>query len=267
LVLVLLVPTLAEPGFATVSSRVFLPTSARQSRQAPSPSGSAINWQLTATDHFDITYAPELAPHLQRIRGLAERAYQQVSSDLQHELSLRPLLVLFGTRGELQQAIASGTVPGNREHILLPLDAPGARTDGDLVHELTHVFAFDIVPSSARTDIPRWMHEGLAELERGEWSESDLAMLRERLRINTLPRLGSLQVGASPDAAELYRIFGHAALDFLVARAGQDGLKRFLLSVRTSVANPTSVYLAAIGASADDFDQRFDEYLRARFPV
>jgi hypothetical protein len=84
----------------------------------------AVDWRVSETAHFDITYPPELDAKMARIGREAERAYRQVSSDLVHDLSLRPLLVLFGTRGELDRAVTSGTVPGNREHVLRPLDTP-----------------------------------------------------------------------------------------------------------------------------------------------
>lgn len=147
-------------------------------------------WRLAEADHFDITYTAELAQRVEAVKAEAERAYRRVSRDLQHELSLRPLLVLFATRSELERALASGTVPGNREHLLVPLDTPPAQAGGDLAHELAHVFAFDIVPSSARDDLPPWIHEGLADFVRGEWSPSDMAALGEALRTSLLPTLG-----------------------------------------------------------------------------
>jgi len=271
LVLAIIAAVIAAPGFAAAQPPAFSPAIARQIPPPPAPlprpGGSPNNWRVAATDHFDIAYTPELYAQIERIRRQAERAYRQVSSDLLHKLSLRPLLVLFSTRGELERAVTSGTVPGNREHILLPLDAPAARVDGDLVHELSHVFAFDIVPSLDRSDA-RWIHEGLAEFERGEWDMSDLAMLREMLRMNALPRLTGLRTGTLPGEPRLNHILGHAALDFLVSRAGRGSLKRFLLSLReSSVANPTDVYLAAVGLSVEEFDRGFDEYLRARFRV
>jgi hypothetical protein len=272
LVLAIIAPVIAAPDFAVAQPPVFSPGIARQiprlSTPPPPPGRSPIAWRVSGTDHFDITYAPELDVQIGRIGRQAERAYQQVSSDLRHDLSLRPLLVLFGTRAELERAVTSGTVPGNREHILLPLDAPAARVDGDLVHELAHVFAFDIVPSLDRREVPRWIQEGLAEFERGDWDASELAVLRQMLRMNTLPRLSGLRAGSLPAEPRINHILGHAAVDYLVSRAGRGTLKRFLLSLReSSVANPTDVYIAALGLSVDDFDRGFDEYLRARFPV
>lgn len=180
-------------------------------------------------------------------------------------MSLRPLLVLFGTRDDLQRAITAGTVPGNREHILLALDAPAPTVYGDLVHELAHAFVFDIVPSSGRSDFPRWIHEGIAEFERGEWGDGDSAVVRELLRTNTLPALSRLPPGRSAEVARLDKILGHAAFGFLVSRAGRDGPRRVLFSLREGVADPQDAYLAAAGLSAADFDQAFSEYLRGRF--
>ena len=81
------------------------------------------------------------------------------------------------------------------------------------------------------------------------------------------PRLDDLTVGASAEQARLLKILGHAAFDFLVSRAGQGSVRQVLLSWRESVDNPTDTYLTAIGLSAGDFDRRFGEYLKARFPV
>jgi hypothetical protein len=268
LVITIIALVVAASDFTVAQPRAFSPAIAAQNPSRSTPPPPPVNWQVSATDHFDITYAPELTAQIERISRQAERAYQQVSSDLLHDLSLRPLLVLFGTRGELARAVASGTVPGNREHILLPLDAPTGQVDGDLLHELAHVFAFDIVPSLDRSEAPRWIQEGLAEFERGTWDASDLAVLTQMLRMNALPRLSSLRAGSLPGEPRMSHILGHAAFDYLVLHAGRGAPKRFLLSLReTSVANPADLYLAALGVSADDFDRGFDEYLRARLPV
>jgi hypothetical protein len=149
----------------------------------------------------------------------------------------------------------------------LPLDTPAARRDGDLAHELAHVFAFDIVPSLDRREVPLWVQEGLAEFERDDWDASDVAVLRQMLRLDTLPRLSRLGAGALLGEPRLNQILGHAAFEYLVSRSGRGALKQFLLSLReTSVASPTDAYLAALGLSMHDFDRRFAEYLKARFP-
>jgi len=269
LALVLVVTVLIVPGFSAVRSSVSPPASTRQIQQLSNRQPGrppAADWQFTKTDHFEVAYTQELTPEVERVGAQAEHAYQRVSSDLQHALSIRPMLVLFSTRGELERALASGTVPRHHEHILLALDTPG-RTESEFVHELAHVFTFDIVPSSARTDFPRWMIEGLAEFQRGEWTEEGSAVVREWLGTNGLPRLSDLPLVTSAEQTRLLTIFGHAAFDFLESRAGQGGVRQLLLSLQTNADTPTQKYVTAVGLSSDDFDRRFGEYLRARFSV
>jgi hypothetical protein len=38
-------------------------------------------WHIYTTDHFEIYYYPDIEPHLARIAGYAESAYQQISAD------------------------------------------------------------------------------------------------------------------------------------------------------------------------------------------
>src|SRR5688572_29363700 len=60
-------------------------------------------------EHFDITCAPEFDGHAAVIGRRAENAYRRVASSLQHDLSFRPLLVLFETRAEQMRAVETRT--------------------------------------------------------------------------------------------------------------------------------------------------------------
>jgi len=222
-------------------------------------------WRLTNTDHFDITFTVISPGDLERVAATAERAYRRISAGLMHELSLRPLIVVYGTHTDLQRAIDARSFPGNREHLLWALDTPAVQADGGFVHELTHIFAFDIVPVTVGRGLPTWLHEGLAEFERGEWALDDLETIRDLLRVNRFPALGSLSPEASPNAAPIQKIVGHLAFDFLVARAGQDAVKRVLLSLRENVSSPIGAYLTAIGLTESKFEREFERYVRTRF--
>jgi hypothetical protein len=218
------------------------------------------DWQFAATEHFEVAFMPATADEVERIGAAAEGAYQHVSAQLMHELSLRPLLVLFSTRSDRQRALATGIIPIAEEHILWAVDIPTQ----DLVHEMTHAFAFDIVP---RRDLPGWLHEGLADFTRGTWGDEDAQLVREMLRMNTPPRLSTMSSPPSLGAPRVTTVVGHLAFDFLVARVGEESLKRLLLSLRESVANPFDVYLAATGLSAAEFEKEFERYVRTRFTV
>lgn len=210
---------------------------------------------------------PDNASRISAVGSLAERAYQQVRSDLLHDLSLKPLLVIFNTRGDLEQALADGGVmrldllPGDGPRILLWYDDPSL--PGTLVHEVTHAFIFDIIPPSGREDLPIWIHEGLADHERGDWREPDLALLRDMVRANAVPTM----TAAFSGDRRLHRILGHATFDFIVSRVGKDGVRRFLAALRNDpTSNLVGVYRTAFGPAFDDFNRGFEQYLRTRFP-
>ena len=214
-------------------------------------------------EHFDITCAPEFDGQAAVIGRRAENAYQRVASSLQHDLSFRPLLVLFETRAEQMRALETRTVPGNREHVIVALDIPGAGSEDNLVHELSHLFLFDVLSPALHGNVPVWILEGLAEHQRGHWEAADMAVLRNMVETGTTPTLSDLDTGRVDSRRSA--VFGHAAFDFLASRAGTDGAQRFFAALR---ANPgttlRNAYLAALGVLDADFDRAFGEYLKSR---
>ena len=235
----------------------------------PSPPLSrGADWHTYATDHFEIYFTPNLNAPLDRVAREAERAYGRVSTDLQHHLPSRVTLILFGTNrdmtvsdGAAAEIVRASGAPA-RDHLLLALEPAGAR-EGALAHELTHHFEFDMLPRSVLNGSPHWVREGLPEFERGEWVAGDLERLRELVRTNAVPRVSGLDHASFAD--RLNDSIGHAAFEFIDARWGKDGVRRFLAALAGSTASLERVYLAAFGLAPDDFDRGFTEYLRARF--
>ena len=115
------------------------------------------DWHIYKTDHFEIYYYAANEQHLERVASYAESAYQHVSSDLRHDLAQRVPLIIFKTHSEFeQQNVAPGQAPegvlafaeGERNRMLLPIDLAPDLLYGLIVHELTHVFQYDIIPTS-----------------------------------------------------------------------------------------------------------------------
>src|SRR5262247_1973349 len=146
-------------------------------------------WSIYTTDHFEIYYYPEIEQHLERIAGYAESAYQHVSSELKHDLAFKVPLILFKTSSEFQQ---QNVIPGaaqegvgafaepSRDRMVMPLDEPSDLMYRLIVHELTHVFEFDIIPTSLiRRSVPLWVNEGLSDYMTGLWRPTDLMTVRD----------------------------------------------------------------------------------------
>ncbi|MCH7747501.1 MAG: PD40 domain-containing protein [Acidobacteria bacterium] len=233
-------------------------------------------WHIYETDHFEIFYYPELEEHLARVASYAESAYAQISADLMHDLATRVPLVVFKTHSEFeQQNIAPGQSPEGvgafaepfRQRIVLPIDEPPDQLYRLITHELTHQFAFDIIPRSfIRRGIPLWVDEGLADYMAGVWRPLDLMSVRDAALSDILPRMSEfLDYGGFANARVVYNL-GHAAFEFIEERWGKEGVRQFLFSLRkTVIGGGGDIYEDAFDLSADEFDDAFESYIRDRF--
>jgi predicted Zn-dependent protease len=137
-----------------------------------------------------------------------------------------------------------------------------------LAHELAHVFAIQL----SRGRVPRWLTEGLSEVEtmraRPEWSRHDDVSIYRAFRRGELPSLLSLSnafitARTSEDAA---RTYAHSALavDFLERRFGfaaiRDALAAFGRGEREA-----AVLQRMAGVPGDALDKEFRAELAQRF--
>jgi hypothetical protein len=234
------------------------------------------NWYTYETDHFVMYYYPEIEPHLERMAGYAESAYQHVSSELKYDLAHKIPLILFQTSSEFQQ---QNVVPGAaqegvgafaepiRTRIVMPMDEPPDLLYRLIVHELTHQFDYDIIPASlVRRGSPLWIHEGLADYMTGEWRPQDLMAVRDAAVADIIPKMSRLEGYSDVGGARMIYNLGHAIFEFIESKWGKDGLRSYLFSLRKSViGGGEDAYEEAFKITADEFDQQFDKYLKDRF--
>jgi beta-lactamase regulating signal transducer with metallopeptidase domain len=270
--LILALGMLLAAGAAVQSSSSLMPRSLAAAQAAAvalqPPAG---DWRIHKTDHFEIHYQPDLDLHAERVGREAERAYEHVSSDLKHNLASRVPVILVRTTNELEQTVQGGRlgVPHgasfadpSRDRIVLAMDQPSDQWYGRITHEVTHIFGFDIIPGTAT---PRWITEGLAEYERGEWDPSELVLLREAVRANAIPKMSGLSGDAGGKDLRLVSGLGHAAFDFMESRWGKPGVRQFIFWLRQSANNGGDPYEGAFQVKRDEFDRAFERYLAERF--
>jgi hypothetical protein len=233
-------------------------------------------WFRYETDHFIIYYYPEIEPHLERMAGYAESAYQQVSSELKHDLAHKVPLILFQTSSEFQQ---QNVIPGAaqegvgafaepiRQRIVMPMDEPPDLLYRLILHELTHQFDYDIIPASlVRRTTPLWVHEGLADYMTGIWRPQDLMSVRDAAVADIIPKMSRLEGYSDVGGARMIYNLGHAIFEFIEAKYGKEGLRNYLFALRKSViGGGEDAYQEAFKITADEFDQEFDKYLKDRF--
>jgi hypothetical protein len=233
-------------------------------------------WQIYTTEHFEIYYYPEIEPHLERVAGYAESAYQHISSELKHDLAYKVPLILFSTSSEFWQ---QNVIPGaaqegvgafaepSRFRIVMPMDEPSDLLYRLTVHELTHQFQYDIIPTTLiRQNLPLWVFEGMSDYMTGVWRSIDLMTVRDAAVADIIPKMTELQgYGNTGDVRLIYNL-GHAAFEFIESRWGKEGVRQFVFALRKSViGGGDNAFEEAFDMDADEWDQQFDRYLKERF--
>ena len=234
------------------------------------------DWHIYTTDHFEIYYYTELEEHLERVASYAESAYQQISADLRHDLPSIVPLIIFKTHSEFeQQNVIPGASPEGvgafaeprRDRIVLPIDEAPDGLYRLITHELTHIFAFDIIPRSIMSaSVPLWVDEGLADYLAGVWRPLDLMHVRDVAVSDSVPKMSQFEsYGGFASARVVYNL-GHAVFEYIEDGWGKEGIRQFLFSLRRSaIGGGSDPYEEALDLSAEEFDDGFKQYLDDRF--
>jgi cellulose synthase operon protein C len=137
-----------------------------------------------------------------------------------------------------------------------------------LAHELAHVFAIQL----SRGRVPRWLTEGLSEVEtmraRPEWARHDDVAIHRALRRGELPTLLSLSnafitARTSEDAARTYA-HSAVAVDFLERRFGFPAIREALAAFGRG-EREAAVLQKLSGMSGDALEKEFRAELAQRF--
>src|SRR6187431_2967372 len=231
------------------------------------------DWKIYRTEHFEIFFYPSIEPHLQRIAGYAEDAYQHISAELKHDLADRIPLIVYKTQSEFQTNNVFVGVPEGvlafaepeRRRMVFPIDEPPDQLYRLITHELTHVFEFDMIPRGLMgSSLPLWMDEGLSNYMAGYWNVLDLMQVRDAALSDNVPRMSAFET--APLSGRLPYSLGHACFEFIESKWGKEGIRQFLFSLRKSaVGSGESAYMEALKVDPEEFDDMFDRYLKDRF--
>ena len=236
-------------------------------------------WRIYKSAHFEVYYYPEFEQHLSRLTAYVESAYLKVSTGLKHEMPKAIPVIFYKTHSEFEQTnlfpafipegVAAFTEP-LLNRMVIPIDEPPDQLQGLITHELTHAFAFDLIPRGlgygiSQQAIPLWVDEGLADYFRGIWEPLDMMMIRDAALTDEVPRLSRVQFEAL--SGRLVYNMGHAAFEFIESRYGKEGIRQFLYTLRKGLlgGGPEELYKQAFRTTPEEFDAAFDKWLKERF--
>ena len=234
------------------------------------------DWQIYHSTHFDIWYYPEEEPHLQRVASLAESAYDQLSQQLDHQITEPIKLIFYETHAAFEQnniilnfipeGIGAFAVPSGGNRMVLPIDLPAPELMALILHELTHIFQFDIIfqgrsAKAFTAGPPQWFWEGMASYFGQDESARDKGFLRDAVVNDRIPPITEIEGGGF----FAYR-FGHAVFDYLEERWGVEGVRDFVFEVRNTLGGSVGKALErSFGVEPEDFDADFRRWLRRKY--
>jgi len=168
------------------------------------------------------------------------------------------------TEGSLPDWSAAAAMKGGRI-VLTPLEGNKIEMEKILAHEIVHVVINDAVRDKY---VPRWFHEGCAELYSGQWGfRNELYMSWMVVRGNLLSfqdiqdvfSRGSLDAGLAYDQAMI-------AVRRLVAMYGEKTLPRLLSSMREE-KEFRGAFRYATGYSPEEFERDYLSFLKDTYGV
>ncbi len=233
-------------------------------------------WKVYHSPHFDIHYYPEEEEFLEQMVSFAESAYLKLSEDLDHQISERIPLIYYKTHPEFAQTnIALQEIPEAvgafaepfQNRIVLPIDEPPDKLYALVLHELVHIFEYDIlfagnIGRAIRSNPPLWIMEGLASYLAGDEDSFDQMVIRDAVVNSIVPRIEQLN-----QLSFLTYRFGNAVFTFIESRWGMEGIRNFLFEYRKVLltGNIPKALKEAYGLDVEDFNREFRQYLRKRY--
>jgi len=231
-------------------------------------------FKVLETPHFDIHYYPSEAEAAAQVARMAERWYDRLTNVLDHRLTGRQAVVLYGSHPEFEQTnviegaideATGGVTEAMRRRVVLPLAASLGETDHVLGHELVHAFQYDILGRSAG-EVPLWFIEGMAEyLSLGPRSPQTAMWLRDAALEGTLPTIRQLD-----DPRYFPYRFGHAFWAYFGARFGDGTIGEILKTVAEpggGALDPVQVIESATKIKQEDLSKQWHDSLLALYHI
>jgi len=239
-------------------------------------------WKTYETDHFTIYFYVDELDLVSNLATAAERAYFRVAETLKHNLSRPTPLIYYRTYTDFEQTnlfqVSEGVL-GVSEPVLHRIALHGDMPFDELldlvVHELTHIFQFDILwgrqlaPIYSVVQPPLWVFEGLSEYLTGRWSPWSSLIVRDAVLNDRIPELtesGEL-LSRYPLPRDPAYDFGHALYEFIEHRFGRSGIREFWSGLRNmpliSVSRP-DLMKRTFNLKTKEFNQAFKRYLREK---
>ncbi len=239
------------------------------------------DWHFVESEHLLLHYEPEFADLADRAVEYLEEGYEHISSLMRHELSTKPPIVIFKSHYEFQQTniIQSFLPPGVagfaeplRYRMVIPFSGDLDDFRNVLVHELMHIFQYDIVNrgpvkriSNPIANPPTWIMEGMAEFATQESNTIDEMVLRDAVLTDQLIPLEIMNSSWNylPNPFLAYKQ-SHSLMEYIAANFGPEKVSR-ILRVWDSQTDTDKLLERLLDMDMQTLDERWQAYMRKKY--
>ena len=239
------------------------------------------DWHYVESEHLLLYYEPEFADLADSAVEFLEEGYRHISALMRHELSTKPPIVIFKSHYEFQQTniIQSFLPPGVagfaeplRYRMVIPFSGDLDDFRNVLVHELMHIFQYDILNrgpvkriSNPIANPPTWIMEGLAEYSTQESSTIDKMVLRDAVLTDQLIPLEIMNSSWNflPNPFLAYKQ-SHSLMEYIAGNFGPEKVSR-ILRVWDSQSGTDKLLERLIDMDMQTLDERWQAHMRKQY--
>jgi len=242
---------------------------------------SSFKWKQVGTEHFDIYYYTTNEKLVKKVAGAAEQAYKRISDYLTMQIKRKKKipLIFYSTKVDFELTNIYNINPifspeafaeSNYYRMVLQGDSSFEELAETIVHELAHIFEYEIIgPKSRYISPPLWAVEGFSEFITDRWNAFSKLTVRDTVLYNRVPEMtknGTLRAPFS-NTRLLYYDYGHILYEFLEEKVGKRGIKKLLYSLRggSLFRHGGRNILRVLDYTPKLFNHEFGKYLRKRF--
>jgi hypothetical protein len=233
-----------------------------------------VTWRVTRTKHFIIYYAVGRESTAERAGSIAEKWHAVLSGKLKLESSAITPIYLYPDRRSFSEA--TGVLPG--ENIVglahtrtykVRIDASGAFVDIEHVipHELVHVFISRKLKGRS-SELPLWMHEGIAKYLAGDWSAADAEILADIATGGGLLPLGRISKVFPEDDEKrsIAYVESYSAVKYMADLYSPESITDLLDEIESGQPFETALFYS-IGSTPEKFEADWRQCLWEKYKL